>query len=433
MESSVMATNRIGFHYYPDDRHFTEKDLGTWLPALSALGAKWLTLRTTGSRAVPESFIRGLTEAGITPIVHLPARLSSVRAAELTSLFEAYAHWGVRHVVIGDRLNTRSQWEPSEWGRPAIVERCLDRLIPILQAERSAGLQPILPALEPGGDYWDTAFLASMLAALHRRGQQSLMRDLALGMYTWSFGRSLDWGRGGAKAWPGVRPYQPSDQTQDQRGFRNVDWYAQIALETIGRALPMLVLAGGIGPSWDPDSESETGDALRMAQTLASADVPEALLAFNFYLLCAEPDAAEHPAALYADASTPRAAARALFALAAQPSETPAARSAKSIAHYLLLPTNGTLGRDEWNSLAEYVLVWRPVIGFSVSEASQATEVTLVGDARALPASVENELRAAGCIVRRVIPEPSPVAAAVTSTPARANSPTILAAGASNG
>jgi hypothetical protein len=427
-----MATKRLGFHYYPDDRHYTEKDLAAWLPALSALGAKWLTLRTTASRAVPESFVRGLLDAGITPIVQLPARLGSIRPADCSSLFEAYAHWGVRHVFIGDRLNNRAQWEPSEWGRPALVERCLDRMIPILQAQRAAGLQPVLPALEPGGDYWDTAFLSSMLAALQRRGQQSLLRDLTLGMYVWSFGRPMDWGHGGAKAWPSVRPYRTSAEVQDQRGFRAFDWYEQIARETVGRSLPMLVLGGGVGPSWDPDSEGETAELISMAQALASADVPETLLAFNLYLLCAEPDAAEHTSALYADVGSPRAAARALFALASQPANAPGQAAAKTIAHYLLLPTNGTLGREEWNSLAEYVLVWRPVIGFSASEASLASEVTLVGDTHAFSASVEGELRDAGCVVRRVIPQSAPLPD-MPSTSAEAAIPSILAAGAQNG
>lgn len=427
-----MATNRIGFHYYPDDRHYTEKDLAAWLPALSALGARWLTLRTTASRAVPEAFIRGLTGAGISPIILLPTRPTGVHAQELAGLLDAYAHWGVRYVVIGDRPNTRAQWEPSEWGRPALVERYLDRMIPILQLERSAGLKPILPALEPGGDYWDTAFLDSTLAALERRGQRALIRDLALAMYVWSYSRPLDWGRGGPQAWPGVQPYQSSDTVQDQRGFRAFDWYAQAARQAVGRTLPMLVLGGGIGPSWDPESETETTELLRMAEILASPDVPDELLAFNFYLLCAEPEAREHPAALYADPSTPRAAARALFAFAAQPDQAASAKAAKSIAHYLLLPTNGTLGQKEWNSLAEYVLVWRPVIGFSVSEASQASQVTLVGDEHALPSSIESELRAAGCTVRRVIPDSTPSPSPASFEP-RPIAPASLPTGASHG
>ena len=427
-----MAMNRLGFHYYPDDRHYTERDLSAWLPALSALGAGWLTVRSSASRAVPEPFLRGLLEAGIAPIVSLPVRLNSVRPAELSGLLDAYAHWGVRHVVVGDRPNTRSQWEPAEWGRSALVERYLDRLIPILQAQRAAGLQPVLPALEPGGDYWDTAFLSSMLAALQRRGQQSLVRDLALGMYAWSFGRPLDWGRGGPKAWPSVRPYHTSPEVQDQRGFRAFDWYAQIVQETLGRSVPLIVLGGGIGPSWDPESERETGELIAMAQALASADVPESLLAFNVYLLCADLDTAEHSAALYVNPSTPRGAARALFALAAQSAGAETPKGSKTIGHYLLLPTNGTLGRDEWNALAEYVLVWRPVIGFSISEAGLASEVTLVGDSHALPVSVEDELRASGCVVRRVIPQahPAPTARPV---PASAAGASTLAAGVNHG
>jgi len=427
-----MAMNRIGFHYYPDDQHYTEKDLSAWLPALSALGAGWLTVRSSASRAVPEPFLRGLLEAGIAPIISLPLRLASIRPAELSGLLEAYAHWGVRHVVIGDRPNTRAQWEPAEWGRSALVERYLDRLIPFLQAQRAAGLQPVLPALEPGGDYWDTAFLASTLAALQRRGQQSLVRDLAIGMYAWSSGRSLDWGRGGGRAWPSVRPYHNSADAQDQRGFRAFDWYAQIANEAVGRSLPMLVLGGGIGQAWDPESDSEIGDLVGMVKALTSADVPDSLLAFNIYLLCADPDAAEHSSALYADPSSPRAAARALFAHAAQSTGESAPKTTGTIGHYLLLPTNGTLGRDEWNALAEYVLVWRPVIGFSISEASLASEVTLVGDSRALPISVETELRAAGCVVRRVIPQATS-GPDTRPVPAAAQGPSILAAGVSHG
>jgi len=427
-----MAMNRLGFHYYPDDQHFTEKDLSAWLPALSALGAGWLTLRSSASRAVPEPFVRGLLEAGIAPIITLPLRLASIRPAELNGLLDAYAHWGVRHVVIGDRPNTRAQWEPAEWGRTALVERFLDRLIPLLQMQRAAGLQPVLPALEPGGDYWDTAFLASTLAALQRRGQQSLVRDLAIGMYAWSSGRSLDWGRGGARAWPSVRPYHTSPEAQDQRGFRAFDWYAQISEETVGRSLPMLVLGGGIGSAWDPESDSEIGDLIGMVKALTSSDVPDSLLAFNVHLLCADPDAVEHSSALYADPSAPRSAARALFAHAAQSAAESAPKTAKTISHYLLLPTNGTLGRDEWSALAEYVLVWRPVIGFSISEASLASEVTLVGDNQALPVSVEDELRDAGCVVRRVIPQATS-GPSLHSSPVAAPGPSSLVAGASHG
>jgi hypothetical protein len=413
-----MAMNRLGFHYYPDERHYTEADLAAWLPALRALGARWLTLRGSAGRAVPEPFVRGLLEAGITPIISLPLRIASLRAAELSGLLEAYAHWGVRHVVIGDRPNTRREWEPCEWSRSALVERYLDRLIPLLQAERAAGLQPVLPPLEPGGDYWDTAFLASVLAALVRRGQQALVRDLALGVYAWTFGHPLDWGRGGPKAWPGVRPYAAAEGAQDQRGFRIFDWYEQICAEVLGRSLPMLALAAGVGLAWNPDSDEDCAAVSAMAQAAASNALPEAVLALNLHLLCAEPGSSEYAAALYADASAPRAAARALFTVAAQAPSGPAQATAKTMGHYLLLPTNGSVGRETWNSLAEYVLVWRPVIGFSASEASLASEVTLVGDARALPLSLENELRAAGCIVRRVLPGSAQAHSTVAPLPA---------------
>jgi hypothetical protein len=238
-----------------------------------------------------------------------------------------------------------------------------------------------------------------------RRGQQPLVRDLALGVYAWTFGHALDWGRGGPKAWPAVRPYSGATGAEDQRGFRIFDWYEQICAETLGRALPMIALAAGIGLTWNPESEEDCATVTAMAQAATAGGLPESVIALNLHLLCAEPGSTEFGAALYADASAPRAAARALFTAAAREPASPAAASPKTMGHYLLLPTNGSVGREAWNALAEYVLVWRPVIGFSASEASLASEVTLVGDARALPVSLENELRAAGCVVRRVLPE----------------------------
>ena len=51
---------QLGFHYFPDDQHFTDQDLDTWTPILASLEARWLTLRASARRAIPENFIKGL-------------------------------------------------------------------------------------------------------------------------------------------------------------------------------------------------------------------------------------------------------------------------------------------------------------------------------------------------------------------------------------
>ncbi len=69
------AAGRIGYHYYPDERHYTQKDLETWLPILASLGARWVTLRGSTVRSIPESFLRALIDADISPIVPHPCSL----------------------------------------------------------------------------------------------------------------------------------------------------------------------------------------------------------------------------------------------------------------------------------------------------------------------------------------------------------------------
>jgi hypothetical protein len=399
--------SRLGYHYYPDDRHFTQKDLAAWLPILASLGARWLTLRASPSRAVPESFIRGLCDAGVVPIVHLAARVGDLNAAQLAPLFASYARWGVHQVVVFDRPNQQSAWEAADWGKPSLVERFTDRLIPLLQAQREVGLQPVFPPLEPGGDYWDTAFLAAALASLARRGQQALLRETALAIYAWTFDRPLDWGSGGPSRWPEARPYHTPEGSQDQRGFRIFEWYAQIAAVAASAALPMFVIAGGALPSPAPaglGSDPHAENNVAVARALASDEVPALVQAFCFYLLAAEPGSRDHRLAWFPTLDAPRPVVDAMRGLVAQPVKP---GDSKSMRHYLLLPQRAerTTLKD-WAALGEYALVFRPTIGFSVEEASHAAQVTILGDEGAVPAVIESELRAAGCAVQRVVRPP---------------------------
>ena len=64
---------KLGFHYFPDELHYRRADRNAWLPELQALDAKSVTLIGSMTRAVPEDFIGGLLDAGIEPIIHLPA------------------------------------------------------------------------------------------------------------------------------------------------------------------------------------------------------------------------------------------------------------------------------------------------------------------------------------------------------------------------
>ena len=66
-------------------------------------------------------------------------------------------------MVLFDRPNLRANWPAAAWAQSNLVERFLDVFQPLALAAVQAGLIPVFPPLEPGGDYWDTAFLRSCL------------------------------------------------------------------------------------------------------------------------------------------------------------------------------------------------------------------------------------------------------------------------------
>ena len=401
------ANQRIGYHYYPDAEHYTARDLETWLPVLKTLGAHWLTLRATPSRAIPEAFVRGLKQAGIEPVIHISAPIGAHSPEELTSILPSYARWGVRYVVVFDRPNMQASWDASAWARTGIVERFLDIVLPILQLQREVGLRPVLPPLEPGGDYWDTAFLEAVLGSIARRGSRGLLDEVTLSLYAWTGDRALDWGAGGPAAWPETKPYYTPEGSQDQRGFRIFDWYSAISQKAVERVLPMLVLAGGategasrakLGPSRHVDVN------ISIARAFESDDLPNDILNFNYFLLAADENSPEARAAWFPANGSPRPVGGAMQDYLHRAAKRPDPRQAKPLEHYMLLPEpHGASDIVRWASIGEYAIAERPAVGFSPVEARHARRVTLIGDERAIPKSIEVELRSAGCEVERVI------------------------------
>jgi hypothetical protein len=75
----------------------------------------------------------------------------------------------------------------------------------------------------------------------------------------------------------------------------------------------------------------------------------------------------------------------------------------KALYHYLLFwSTDGRWAERDWTNARNYVGRFRPAAGFSVSDASHAQYVTIVGGALGVPKQVEDRLRAAGCKVERI-------------------------------
>ncbi|MDO8971509.1 MAG: hypothetical protein Q7U74_12520, partial [Saprospiraceae bacterium] len=401
-----LRSSRLGFHYYPDTLHYRESDLAQWLPELAALDASWLVLQSPLDRAIPEHFIRGLAQAGIEPLINFDLPLSQpVVMNDLTLLFKAYARWGVHGIVLFERPNAYHAWSKSTWARHDLVERFLDRFLPIAAAAIDEGLVPILPPLEPGGSYWDTSFLRSMLTSLVRRNPTGLIEKLVISAYASNQSHDLNWGVGGTAQWPGARAYCTPPDQQDHIGFRIFDWYREISQSVLGRECPIILFGGGtqadplLNPKtiYSPDEHrqinlnlvklleneaTETGNT----STQASQPLPDCVIACNLWLLTADPGSPKIDQAWFSPTVDYLPTIPAIKEWNRQPHPNSIARRTKKsdpnhpIQHYLLLPTF-EWGVADWHLevVRPFIKKHLPTIGFSLTDAAMAQEVTIIG------------------------------------------------------
>jgi hypothetical protein len=441
--SPVFLNSRLGLHYFPDTLHYRDADLQTWLPELQELGAGWLVLRTEQDRAIPEHFLRGLKQASIEPLIQFPLSLQDLPDLKgIGTLLEVYARWGASYLVFYDRPNTREAWPVTGWVQQDLVERFLDRYLPVANLALQVGLTPVFPTLEPGGSYWDTAFLRSALQIMQRRKQEALLERLVLSADGGSASaqHSLDWGAGGPERWPLARPYQLPEGSQDQRGFRIFDWYLTIARSVLQAACSLILLKAGL-PGDCSASAAEPADGTVEAQAQAQAEtcttiarllageqvtdplhaenilepIPDPVIACNFWLLSAEPDSPQYCYAWFEGKERKRPVVDAMRAWKREWQAAQAKREqnagntsggyviGRSIRHYLLLPGSES-GISDWylEVIRPYVKKYHPTVGFSPEEAEKAARVTVVGNPQNYPDDLLSRLQKAGCYIEQI-------------------------------
>ena len=424
--------HRIGFHYFSDTLHYRDSDLIRWLPELLSLGASWITLNAPDDHAIPEPFISGLIKANIQPILHFrPSTSRSVDIEHLKPLLTIYARWGVRHVVFFDRPNQLSNWSPAGWAQDKLVERFLDLFLPCAEAALFSGLTPVLPPLEPGGNYWDTAFLRDLFAAVNRRGYASLLNHLSLSAYARAGNRPLNWGAGGPERWPSTKPYFTPKDSQDQRGFRIFDWYLAISNASLGKSLPIMLFGAGCHPgdSSDPQHppitpETHAARHVEIARALAGQEseleaIPAEVIACNYWPIFSAPGYPEASKAWFQvnGITLPVVESMRNWAISHKPvpasavSCGPGRFNPHPIAHYLLL-TEELWTRHGINStiLRAFLQKYKPTIGFSAVEAAFAHRVTIFGSILNFPEVVVDQLTAAGCLVERILEDGTVIA-----------------------
>lgn len=410
---------RVGIHYFPDTNHYNHADLERWLPILQTLGVNWVTLPAPIDRAIPQEFIDALIGSDINPVIHFNASLAEPPNVEdLRPVLKAYANWGVRYVVFFDRPNLRSQWPINGWTQRGLVARFLDIFQPFAIVAIEAGLTPVFPALEPGGDFWDTAFLRAALEALAETGEGTLRESLALGAYAWTEDKSMTWGAGGPENWPATMPYHTPENSEDQRGFRIFDWYNAISRAVLGKELPIILIAAGVQRESGKPLDAQPGTrAIKMAETLNREPNPDKnnaapanVLACNFWLLSATPETPEAPLAWYKINGKPTKIAEewlawklgipASKAVIGEPKTThsvpPQPSGRHAILHYLLLSDT-----TDWpmEVLRTFVMETKATMGISEQEAVNAARVTLAGGLESFSDELLRKLIKAGCQV----------------------------------
>jgi hypothetical protein len=429
----------FGIHYFEDTTHYRELDLLSWLPELTNLGITWVNLLSEKGRAIPEAFLKGLVQAGISVNIRFTFTFKDAPTlAEITPLLQSYAAWGVKTVQFFDRPNEKSSWNASSWTDQDMIGKYLDILLPYITLANQHGLQTILPPLQPGGSYWDTIFLRSMLSSIMERGEQKLLDTIILSAYAWTGKHSLNWGAGGAAKWPTARPYFSPPDVEDQRGFRIFDWYNEIMRSEIGMELPIVLYHCGI-PA-DPFlshpiqfTEKEliscnqeifnllhpelTRDEISQTQPL-----PANILACSFWILSARDSDAWQPQAWFHENGSPTLLGKAmqektltsvikpqkrpsLAVTQAMPKANPTGHQNGNhpLKEYILLPKyDWGIADFHLDAIRPYIKKYQPTIGFSMEEAKFARQVLIIGGEQTFPISYVNELKAAGCSVERI-------------------------------
>ena len=398
--------DKVGFHYRVDPDHYSEKDLSLWLPRLKELDASWVVLNAPVNRAIPEGFIATLKMEGIEPVLHFQLTpRQNPRVEEMLLLFENYHRWGVKYIILYDRPNQQGCWTPESWAQSDLPERFLDGFLSLAEAAVAVGLVPVFPPLEPGGDYWDTVFLRGAVDGIKRRASRPLQDRLILSAYAGLNNRPLSWGSGGPQSWPEAQPYCTPQSSQDQQGFRIVEWYSTIAETVLERKLPLLMLGiSGPGPAESDQVEILVNGARLIARktVVGEKPLPDEVIGGAFWLLVGGDDDQEQEIGWFTSDGSPTPIVE---SFTKQEEPLPAAKGGGKFrfSHYLLLPSF-EWGVADWhlNITRPFIKRHRPTVGFSLEEALQAQQVTVLGGEEYFPEEQLTYLRNQGCLVRRI-------------------------------
>ncbi|MDF1519924.1 MAG: hypothetical protein RQ728_04405 [Brevefilum sp.] len=401
----------LGFTYFSTPKSYLNTQLTEWLHAIRNLGASSIIFQSDFTRAIPEDPFLIANEYGLSPIVHFVSELPKAKDFNNASiLLDVYAKRGANKVILGSKPNVRSAWPSSGWQFENLVDQFLDRFIPLAHYAVQIGMKPILPPLQPGGDYWDTSFIARVFSGLKSRQVDNVLNQLIISSFGHTFGKPLSWGKGGPERWSGSKPYNTPEGQEDQKGFNNFEWYQSIAERALMRPVPAIILeAGFTGSTTKQESPERTIETIRIILQALSKDqhkrnsIDE--IKFNRLLQGCFFSLDKLKTSMQGELSV-----QGFYKLFGAPETEKSAQifdldKQKIISHYLLLPTHANSISDAiLNKVRPVIKKYRPTVGFSLVEASFAEKVSIYPDPILFPEEVINQLRRAGCKVE-ILPD----------------------------
>ena len=439
--SAHRKSKKLGFHYYKDAGHFDDPSLDYWLPKLQAAGTSWLVIYAPENGEIPENFIQRLRGARIEPIVVLNYSISEPPSVPLFQQRMAYYHSvGIHMVQFFNRPNMKNSWSAEDWIKPDLVKRFTRQFADYAAVCVREKVIPLYPLLEPGGDYWDLAFLRSSVKVIRREYSDSLLSNLVFSASACLNRHAVEWNAGGPSAYPAPAPY--TDGQVDHRGFYLYAWYEDILRKELGKNVPVLLMNAGM---WDAssgvfdvstrESKQQFLNILNMLQEVTlkgESKIPSYVLSCCLYKL-------PSTESLSATASATAPVNESIFGPqgknAAVPAKTGAdgansnifsklIKSLKQVGtniatifkqlgnflfhggnnkEYFLLPeVNSLFTEEQMNVIRQYIKLHKCASGSDLNEALASKNVIMIDDQALYPAYMLRQLQDRGCAVHTV-------------------------------
>jgi len=409
----IINTQKMGFSYFSSPNYLVSQQLDAWIPSLEKWGASYVVYQANFDVAVPEDAFQCAQDHGLESIVHFKTTLPSAKTFNEASLMlDIYKKWGCQFVILGDQPNTKKTWPIANWHYETLVDRFIDRFIPLAYHAVRIGLNPILAPLHPGGDYWDCAFLEQLLIGLNQRKMKCILENLTFASYGYTFQKPLYWGSGGPQQWPGSKPYETPEGQEDQIGFNNFEWVQAVGERITGLKKPVLILdAGRPSHAFEQLYAENAMDTIKKIAIACRNTKPDESVddilnpTFNDLVLgCTF--SLDTLRALMGDHFS-KGAMEEIFSINQRSEEKTIVfdGNQKYLAHYLLLPSYESGVSDVvLNKVRPLIKKLHPTMGFSLEEASHAEKVSVFPDPYLFKEQQINQLRSAGCEVE-ILPD----------------------------